>query len=122
MRLNAARAAIPARRSRRNLASGSEALQPAYGAGDADPETLGRRVARHAPYYNSVHNTFAKILGKRHSRRLLRAASIMNHKHTRFGNPLRFKSLGDCSNEGKEQTLKRVVYREPKKCLHTVGR
>ena len=37
MRLDAAGPAIPARRSRRNLAAGAEALQPAHRAGDADP-------------------------------------------------------------------------------------
>src|SRR5271170_3475142 len=45
MRLDAAGAAVPARWSRGNLARRSEALQPAHGAGDADPESLGRRVA-----------------------------------------------------------------------------
>ncbi len=48
MCLDAAGPAIPARRSRRNLAADAEALQPAHHAGDADPETLGRRVARQA--------------------------------------------------------------------------
>jgi hypothetical protein len=76
MRLNAARAAIPAGRSRRNLARGSEALQPTHGARDA--ETLGRRVARHAFPGDRLYNPFAKIVGKRDPRRLLLAAAIMN--------------------------------------------
>src|SRR5271167_3295307 len=63
MRLNAVRAPIPARRSRGNLAGGLEAPYPTDGASDADPETLGRRVARQADDDNSVHHTFAKIVG-----------------------------------------------------------
>ena len=50
MRLNAVRPTIPARRSRGDLAGRPEPPNPAYGAGDADPETLGRRIARHAPF------------------------------------------------------------------------
>src|SRR5271166_4374432 len=41
---------ISPRRSRRDLALGLEARNPAHGAGDADPKTFGRRVARHAPF------------------------------------------------------------------------
>src|SRR5271166_304343 len=39
---------ISPRRNRRDLALGFEARNPAHGAGDADPKTLGCRVARHA--------------------------------------------------------------------------
>ena len=63
MRLNAVRTPIPARRSRGNLAGGLEAPNPTYGAGDADTETLGRRVARQPADDNSVHDTIAKIVG-----------------------------------------------------------
>src|SRR5271165_5111474 len=63
MRLNAVRTPIPARRRRGNLAGGLEALQPTHGAGDADPKTLGRRVARQAADHNSLHDTCAKIFG-----------------------------------------------------------
>ena len=63
MRLNAVRAPIPARRSGGNLAGGLEAPYPTYGAGDADPEALGRRVARQAAHHNSVNDPFAKIFG-----------------------------------------------------------
>src|SRR5271166_464619 len=66
MRLNAVRPAVPARCSRGDLAGRLEPPNPAYSAGDADPKTLGRRIARHAPFYYSAHNTFAKIVRKRH--------------------------------------------------------
>ena len=45
MRLDALGTMIPARRRRGHLARGMEATNPAYGAGDADTKTLGRRVA-----------------------------------------------------------------------------
>src|SRR5271166_4796427 len=66
MRLNAVRPAVPARCSRGDLAGRLEPPNPAYSAGDADPKTLGRRIARHAPFYYSAHNTFAKIVRKCH--------------------------------------------------------
>jgi hypothetical protein len=40
---------ISPRRRRRDLPLGLEARHPAHGAGDANPKSLGRRVARHAP-------------------------------------------------------------------------
>src|SRR5260370_1414915 len=67
---------ISPRRSRRDLALDFEACHPAHGAGDADPKTLGRRVARHAAFHHRPHNAFAKIVGERHPRRLLRTATI----------------------------------------------
>ena len=63
-------------RSRRDLTLGFEARHPAHGAGDADPKTLGCRVARHATFHHRLHNAFAKIVRKRHPRRLLRTATI----------------------------------------------
>ena len=85
MGLDAARAAIPARRRRRNLSLGFEARHPSHGAGDTDPETLGRRVARHPAFHHRPHNAFAKIVRKRHNRRLLRAAVILNQNKTDSG-------------------------------------
>ena len=60
---------------------------PAHGAGDADPKSLGRRVARHAPFHHSPHDTFAKIVRKRHPRRLLRAATILKQIKADSGIP-----------------------------------
>jgi len=85
MGLDAARAAIPARRRRRNLSLGFEARHPSHGAGDTDPETLGRRVARHPAFHHRPHNAFAKIVRKRHNRRLLRAAVVLNQNKTDSG-------------------------------------
>jgi hypothetical protein len=45
MRLYALGTTIPASRRRGHLARGMEAPNPAYGAGDADAETLGRGIA-----------------------------------------------------------------------------
>src|SRR5271170_976774 len=73
--------AIPANRARGNPARGLEARHPAHRAGDAHPETLGRRIARHAGVHHCPHNALAKILGKRHPRRLLRAAKTMNQNN-----------------------------------------
>ena len=74
-------------RSRRDLALGFEARHPAHGAGDADPKTLGCRVARHATFHHRPHNPFAKIVGKRHPRRLLRTATIFKQIKTDSGIP-----------------------------------
>ena len=82
MGLDAAGTTISPGRSRRDLTLGFEARHPAHRAGDADAKTLGRRVARHAPLDHRLHNPFAKIVGKRHSRRLLRAAEMINQKLT----------------------------------------
>ena len=76
---------ISPRRSRRDLALGFEARHPAHGAGDTDPKTLGRRVARHAAFHHRPHNAFAKIVRKRHPRRLLRAAGILNQNKSDSG-------------------------------------
>lgn len=77
----------------------AKARHPARGAGDADPETLGRRVARHAAVHHCHHNAFAKIVGKRHSRHLLRAAVIFRqNKEIRESLP-RFNSLGAAQEE-----------------------
>ena len=52
MGLDTTRTTISPRRSRRDLAFGFEACHPAHGAGDADPKTLGCRVARHAAFHH----------------------------------------------------------------------
>src|SRR5208282_1173666 len=80
--------------ARGNPARGLEARHPAHRAGDAHPETLGRRIARHAAVHHCPHNALAKIVGKRHPRRLLRAAKIMNQNSSDSGIPQRFTSLG----------------------------
>ncbi len=87
LRLDALGTMIPARRSRGDLARGMEAPNPAYCAGDADPETLGRRIARQALFDYRFHHTFAKIVGKRHRRRFLGAATTFNHNEIDLGIP-----------------------------------
>jgi hypothetical protein len=82
MGLDPSRPAVPTHRRRRDHTRGLEARRPAHRAGDAHAKTLGRPVARHPPFHHSIHNTFAKIVRKRHPRRLLRAASLKNHKPT----------------------------------------
>jgi len=74
-------------RSRRDLTLGFEARHPAHGAGDADPKTLGCRVARHATFHHRLHNAFAKIVRKRHPRRLLRTATIFKQIKVDSGIP-----------------------------------
>jgi hypothetical protein len=49
------------------------------------PKTLGGRVPRQALVDHRPHNAFAQILGKRHSRRLLRAAVSLNHNKSESG-------------------------------------
>ena len=85
MRLDALGTMIPARRHRGRLARGMETPNPANGAGDADPETLGRRIARQAPFDHRINHTFAKIVGKRHRRRFLGAAIIFKHNEIDLG-------------------------------------
>ena len=87
MGLYTTRTTISPRRSRRDLALGFEARHPAHGAGDADPKTLGCRVARHATFHHRPHNPFAKIVGKRHPRRLLRTATIFKQIKADSGIP-----------------------------------
>ena len=72
MRLDPVRTLITARRRRGNFAGGMKPTDPAYRAGYTDAETLGRRVARQALFDHGIHDTFAKIVRKRHPRRLLR--------------------------------------------------
>jgi len=50
-------------------------------------EPLGRRNARQSALDDSSHHSLAKIIGKRHSRRLLHAAGIMNQNATDSGSP-----------------------------------
>src|ERR1700731_1345419 len=47
MGLDTTRTTSAPRRTRRDLPFGFETRHPAHGAGDADPKTLGRRVAQH---------------------------------------------------------------------------
>jgi hypothetical protein len=71
-------APITAHRRGGNISGGFEARDQAHRAGDADAKTPGRRIARHALLDNRLHNPFSKIVGKRHVRRLLRAADSLN--------------------------------------------
>lgn len=71
MRLDPLRTLIAARRGRRNLARGLEAFHPAHGAQYAHAKALGRRIARHPALDNRLRHPLAKIIGKRHPRRLL---------------------------------------------------
>src|SRR5271165_745893 len=87
MGLYTTRTTISPCRSRRDLALGFEARHPAHGAGDADPKTPGCRVARHAAFHHRPHNAFAKIVGKRHPRRLLRTAPIFKQIKADSGIP-----------------------------------
>jgi hypothetical protein len=87
MGLYTTRTTISPRWSRRDVALGFEARHPAHRAGDADPKTLGCRVARHAAFHHRSHNAFAKIVGKRHSRRLLRTATIFKQIKADSGIP-----------------------------------
>ena len=91
---------IPSHRIRRDLAFGVKARHPAHGAGDADPETLGRLVARKAAFHHRIHNPFTKIVRKRHLRRLLLAAEALNHNKSDRGIPPRFTLLRYRSSEG----------------------
>ena len=88
MRLDPTRATISSRWRRRDFALGRKARHPAHGAGDADPKTLGCRVARHATFHHRPHNAFAKIVRKRHPRRLLRTAPIFKQIKADSGIPL----------------------------------
>jgi hypothetical protein len=72
---------------RRDLTLGFETRHPAHGAGDADPKSPRRRVARHAPFHHRTHNAFAQIVGKRHPRRPLRAATIFKQIKADSGIP-----------------------------------
>src|SRR5208282_729720 len=100
--------------ARGNPARGLEARHPAHRAGDAHPETLGRRIARHAAVHHCPHNALAKIVGKRHPRRLLRAAKIMNQNSSDSGIPQRFTSLGYRSKLAFDAPLFNGLYRSPK--------
>ena len=74
MAFDAAGPAIPARRSRRNLAAGAEALQPAHRAGMLTPKCLAAALRDRPPTTTASTTRFAKIVRQRHPRRLLRAA------------------------------------------------
>ena len=72
---------------RGNLARGLEALHPAHRAGDAHPKPFGRRIARKTTPDDGFHHSRTKITRKRHSRRLLHAAAIMNQRISDLGIP-----------------------------------
>src|SRR5271166_3582026 len=78
---------VSSRPRRRDHTLGFEARHPAHRAGDADPKTLGRRVARHAAFHHRTHNAFAKIVRKRHPRRLLPTATIFKQIKADSGIP-----------------------------------
>jgi hypothetical protein len=56
-------------------------------APDGVTETPGGRIARQPAQNDRLHHPLAKIIGKRHSRRLVPAAGIINQKSTDSGNP-----------------------------------
>ena len=85
--------AVPAHRRGRNLTVGLEARHPAHRAGDAHAKTLGRRVARQPLVDHRLDNAFAKIVRKRHSRRLLHAAEMINQKLTNSRIPQPIQSV-----------------------------
>jgi hypothetical protein len=78
LRFDAAGAAIASRRLGRNLPRGLITLHPAHRARYAHVETLGGRIARQPARNNRLYHPLAKIIGKRHPRRLPPAAGIMN--------------------------------------------
>ena len=86
VRFDPVRPPIPARRRRRDFAGSMETTDPAYRAGYTDPETLGRRVARHAP---SITASTTRLRSSSESAILTAsfAASLKNHKRPRFGKP-----------------------------------
>jgi len=91
-------AAIAARGLGRNLPRRLELLHPPHRARDADLEKLGRRVARQPVLNNRLHHPLAKIVGKRHPRRLLPAAGSMNQISADSGIPNRFRPFEYRSN------------------------
>ncbi len=93
------RAAIASQQPRRQFSRRFELLDPAHGARDADFETLCRRIARQPARDDGLHHSFAKIVGKRHARRLPSAAGIMNQIAADSGIPIRFKSFGARSKQ-----------------------
>ena len=74
-------------RSRRDLTLGFEPRHPAHRACDAHTETLGGRIARQPAQNDRLHNAFAKIVRKRHPRRLLRTATIFKQIKVDSGIP-----------------------------------
>ena len=74
----------------------AEARHPAHGAGDADPKTLGCRVARHATFHHRPHTR-----SRRSSESAIPAASFARRQSSSRSNPIwhlrRFNSLGDRS-------------------------
>jgi hypothetical protein len=98
MGLDSTGTAIPAPGSWGNLALGFEARHLAHRAGDADPETLGRRVARHA-----ARTTAPTTRSRRSSESAIPAASFARRGLSRKTKPIRespkrFNPLGDRSS------------------------
>ena len=91
-------AAIAARGLGRNLPRRLELLHPAHRARDADLEKPGRRVARQPVLNDSPHHPFAKIVRKRHPRRLLLAAGIINQISADSRIQNQFSALGSALN------------------------
>jgi hypothetical protein len=85
LRLDTAGPAIAPRRRRRNLPRGVVTRHPAHRACDAHTETPGGRIARQPAQNHRLHHPLAKIIGKRHPRRLLPAAGIMNQNSSDSG-------------------------------------
>jgi len=100
MGFDAAGAAIAAGGLGRNVSCRLALLDPAHRAGDADLEELRRRIARQPVYDNRLHHPSAKIVRKRHPRRFLLAAGIMNQNSAEPGIPNRFRPLGYRSSRG----------------------
>jgi hypothetical protein len=92
LRLDTAGPAIAPRRRRRNLPRGLVTRHPAHRACDAHTETPGGRIARQPAQNDRLHHPLAKIIGKRHSRRLLPAAGIINQNSTDSGIPQSIQS------------------------------
>ena len=93
MGLDATGTTISPDRSRRDLTLGFEPRHPAHRACDAHTETLGGRVARQPAQNDRLHHPLAKIIGKRHPRRLLPAAGIINQNSSDSGIPQSIPSV-----------------------------
>ena len=66
MRLNAVRPTIPARRRRGNLAGRPGNAKPSVPRWRCSPRNVWPPHCATSPFQHSVHNTFAKIVRKRH--------------------------------------------------------
>src|SRR5271157_3428724 len=87
MGLDTTRTTISPRQSRRDLALGFEAPHPAHRAGDADPKTLGRRVARHATFHHRPQQPVREDRRKAPSPPPPSLGDNLQADQRRFGNP-----------------------------------